>query len=526
MRYQDFNTRSLLKESDENIEVRLDGQVVPGPYNDIDHARNKASKLVSYQKGKIGEVYVNGKLKMRMQLNQPREYFDEQQLGNNRFSDYDQWRDQVEQVGASVYPQKDRVRLVAQSWDGDVIGEFNLRTNQGWFGPQGVAEGKGDFAQAIENLHGWYEEESSNPNIRVWEFDDREGGYYAQGTVYYDVTTGRVKIKFEDRDGYHGGDVNDTFDSIGDAMNVLKNITVQIRPNTGKARDFDKLGGRTVAGPDDLYKTDRAGRKGTLNKSRMDIMKASSPYRKTGPEGQLPESSVAEGFDELDAYIKSKNAPKPRGGAGVKQGVYGTPERKRGRGRGPIGGSGSATPSNRDFSRPHSIPRATPRGIDDYDANYRRELDETGGLPPNVLDLIKKIAQSTAAPEHKTAMINSLIAKHASDQGPNKHKVKTQEGLMPGEYYTYQVTFDDGSTDTINVRSDEFDFRSHYAKKGKTVTRVVQQGGIQGSGFGGTTNDPYADSRERQDRTSRAMRQYDRKLAEVAQKLRAKYLSK
>jgi hypothetical protein len=372
MRYQDFNTISLLKESDENIEVRLDGQVVPGPYNDIDHARNKASKLVSYQKGKIGEVYVNGKLKMRMQLNQPREYFDEQQLGNNRFSDYDQWRDQVEQVGASVYPQKDRVRLVAQSWDGDVIGEFNLKTNQGYLNHQGVAEG----------------------------------------------------------------------------------------------------------------------------------------------------------FDELDAYIKSKNAPKPRGGAGVKQGVYGTPERKRGRGRGPIGGSGSATPSNRDFSRPHSIPRATPRGIDDYDANYRRELDEAGGLPPNVLDLIKKIAQSTAAPEHKTAMINSLIAKHASDQGPNKHKVKTQEGLMPGEYYTYQVTFDDGSTDTINVRSDEFDFRSHYAKKGKTVTRVVQQGGIQGSGFGGTTNDPYADSRERQDRTSRAMRQYDRKLAEVAQKLRAKYLSK
>ena len=311
-------------------------------------------------------------------------------------NDYDLWRDKIEAARGEIYPQKDRVHLVAQSWDGETIGEFNLRTNQGFITnnvkeaanpaqqaaiavnmkkhhqkpktesrdsaeyddesgmahnqlksiaravhgladtirdgdnlpewvqkklslaeddlvtiwnylqgeksdeimEQGVTEGKGDFAQAIENLHGWYEEESSNPNIRVWEFDDREGGYYAQGTVYYDVKTGRVKIKFEDRDGYHGGDVNDTFNSIGDAMNVLKNITVQIRPNTGKARDFDKLGGRTLAGPDDLYKTDREGRKGTLNKRRMGTMKASSPYRKTGPEGILPEQ---QGVSEAQA---------------------------------------------------------------------------------------------------------------------------------------------------------------------------------------------------------------------------------
>ncbi len=85
---------------------------------------------------------------------------------------------------------------------------------------------------------------------------------------------------------------------------------------------------------------------------------------------------VAEGFDELDAYMAAKRAPKPKGGAGVKHGVYGTPERKRGRGRGPTGGSGSAVPSNRDFGRPRSVPRAAPMGIDDYDANYRREVDE------------------------------------------------------------------------------------------------------------------------------------------------------
>jgi hypothetical protein len=314
-------------------------------------------------------------------------------------------------------------------------------------------------------------------------------------------------------------------------MNVLKNITVQVRPNTGKARDFDKLGGRTVAGPDDLYKTDRVGRKGTLNKSRMDNMKASSPYRKTGPEGQLPEQGVAEGsddgygykslstkqimkliqsgnweavqdvvpgkhiqlrnnrngknttvhvkqdvaegFDELDAYIKAKQAPKPSGGAGIKRGSYGMPGRKIAKGmqgaRPGGGGTGHTTPGNRDFGRPHSIPRATPRGIDDYDANYRREVDEgeykdtvdkskipavqrkaqggdwkvstqdleherskspTGAaglakakqrldmnenlrqLPPEVIELLKKVAQSDAAPEHKKAIINSIMAKY------------------------------------------------------------------------------------------------------------------
>jgi len=222
-------------------------------------------------------------------------------------TDYGTWRDEINAQGGEIHPQQDRNRLVAQRWDGDVIGEFNLRTNQGYINrQQGVAEGKGDFAQAIENLHGWHEVESNNPDIRIWEFDDREGGHYAQGTVYYIEKTGRIQIEFEDRDGYHGGDVTDAFNSIGGAMNVLKNITVQVRPNTGKARDFDKLGGRTVAGPDDLYKTDRAGRKGTLNKSRMDTMKASSPYRKTGPEGQLPESGVEEatGDPKFDKMLK------------------------------------------------------------------------------------------------------------------------------------------------------------------------------------------------------------------------------
>jgi hypothetical protein len=63
------------------VTVKLDGVDVPGPYNDIDHARNKASKLVSYSKGEVAEVYVNGTLKMRLKLNTPHQYFNEEAAG-------------------------------------------------------------------------------------------------------------------------------------------------------------------------------------------------------------------------------------------------------------------------------------------------------------------------------------------------------------------------------------------------------------------------------------------------------------
>jgi hypothetical protein len=66
-----------VEESGDEFEVRLDGQTVPGPYHDFDHARNKASKLISYQKGEVAEVYVNGKLKMKLKLNTPHQHFDE-----------------------------------------------------------------------------------------------------------------------------------------------------------------------------------------------------------------------------------------------------------------------------------------------------------------------------------------------------------------------------------------------------------------------------------------------------------------
>lgn len=68
-------------EQDNVITVKLDGVDVPGPYHDIDHARNKASKLISYQKGEVAEVYVGDKLKMRLKLNTPHQHFNEEAAG-------------------------------------------------------------------------------------------------------------------------------------------------------------------------------------------------------------------------------------------------------------------------------------------------------------------------------------------------------------------------------------------------------------------------------------------------------------
>ena len=167
---------------------------------------------------------------------------------------------------------------------------------------QGMAEGLGNFAKAIDNLHGWYQDDSSDPNIERYEFDDREGGYYAYGTIEHNLKTGEIAVDFEDKSGEYDGDIKATFNSIGDAMNALRRITTQHRYNTGKAQSFDRLGDRTLAGPDDVYKTDRAGKKGTLTKSRMDTMKMSSPYRKTGPKGVLPEQGVNEAEVDSDGY--------------------------------------------------------------------------------------------------------------------------------------------------------------------------------------------------------------------------------
>ena len=190
-------------------------------------------------------------------------------------------------------------------WADSIIEDESLTSNN----PVGIPEGKGDFSQAIEQLSGWDEVEPDEPGTRQYDFDDDEGGYYAQGTVVQDLKTGQIKIEFKDDGEYGGHEINDTFNSIGDAMNALRNITTR-RSKSGKAQNFDTLGARELTGPDDVYKTDKIGKKGTLKKIRTDIMKASSPYRmRGGPKGVLPEEVDLGQYDAVKPISNSGTTP-------------------------------------------------------------------------------------------------------------------------------------------------------------------------------------------------------------------------
>jgi hypothetical protein len=187
-------------------------------------------------------------------------------------------------------------------WADSLVEDESLTSNN----PVGIPEGKGDFGKAIGNLHGWYEVDPDQPNTRQYEFDDQEDEYYADGVVVQDLKTGKIKVEFNDKAGEYGGNnINDTFNSIGDAMNALGTITTQKRYNSGKKPNYDTLALKTPVGPDDVYKTDRAGKIGTLNKGRMGNMKASTQYTmRGGPKGVLPEEEIDE--SALQAYLGDK----------------------------------------------------------------------------------------------------------------------------------------------------------------------------------------------------------------------------
>ena len=212
-------------------------------------------------------------------------------------------------------------KRVLKKFGQSAVDAANKETDKQVYGDyREVKEGEGNFAKAIDNLHGWYQVKSNKPELEIYEFDDREGGFYADGTVYHNVKTGRVKIEFEDKMGEYGGmDVNETFNSIGDAMNVLRQITIPIRQNTSKAPNFDRLARRDKVTPDSLRKTDRTGRKGTISGSHANNLKQGISFAKGthGPKGVLPEAEISEDMlaHELfkDLQIFKKGADKDIG---------------------------------------------------------------------------------------------------------------------------------------------------------------------------------------------------------------------
>jgi hypothetical protein len=94
---------------------------------------------------------------------------------------------------------------------------------------------------------------------------------------------------------------------------------------------------------------------------------------------------------------------------------------------------------------------------------------------------------------------------------PDDDNQQLGEGLYPGEYYTYLVTFDDGTSEKLNFSSDDIDWDRVGAKRNKNVVNVKQMGGIQGE----PQNTPSKPHDFPDDRgLARAQRAYDRKIPE------------
>jgi hypothetical protein len=92
-----------------------------------------------------------------------------------------------------------------------------------------------------------------------------------------------------------------------------------------------------------------------------------------------------------------------------------------------------------------------------------------------------------------------------------KKKYKVAESLRDGEHHTWTVYFDDGTSQQVNVPSDEFDVRGYFAKKGKKVTKVDKSYAVQGQQQDKVKPDNYDD---RPDRAAKAQAAHDRDLTE------------
>jgi hypothetical protein len=161
-----------------------------------------------------------------------------------------------------------------------------------------INEGEGDFETALSKLGGnwshWHKIDSHDPNVDEYNFDDGEGGYYAQGNIEHNLETGQVTVDYSDE---YDNDVKGTFDSFGEAMRALRGGG---GGHGGKAPNFDRLGHRELHTSNDLRKTDRTGRKGTLAGGPTNRLKQSIQHNKgnLGPKGILPEQGMFEGEEK------------------------------------------------------------------------------------------------------------------------------------------------------------------------------------------------------------------------------------
>lgn len=183
--------------------------------------------------------------------------------------------------------------------------------------------------------------------------------------------------------------------------------------------------------------------------------------------------------------------------------------------------------------RMKGISRAHERVVGNKPTSKDKDVDEGVAGPKNCWPGYKKVGTQPGTGKNKGKRVNdcekieekwsqkyknSINCSNPKGFSQKAHcagRKKTNESLRDGEYYTWTVHFDDGTSQKINVRSDEADVVGHFAKKGKKVEKIDYSFAVQGERYGGSVKDPDGDNQERRDREDRAFRQHDKRMMEA-----------
>ncbi len=183
--------------------------------------------------------------------------------------------------------------------------------------------------------------------------------------------------------------------------------------------------------------------------------------------------------------------------------------------------------------RMKGISRAHERVVGNKPTSKDKDVDEGVAGPKNCWPGYKKVGTQPGTGKNKGKRVNdcekieekwsqkyknSINCSNPKGFSQKAHcagRKKTNESLRDGEYYTWTVHFDDGTSQKINVRSDEVDVRGYFAKRGKKVEKIDYSFAVQGERYGSSVKDPDGDNQERRDREDRAFRQYDKRMMEA-----------
>ena len=217
-----------------------------------------------------------------------------------KLNDYDQWSNKVDAQGAVKHVQKNRTFVVAQSWNGETIGEFDTRSNQGWVmshSEQNLAE---DAASKIVSkmIPGGASVFNAADAVRRYRSGDKVGAAIAAGGVV-PITAIPAAAADLARDKYYTGSWLPS-DEQRDLANLNRQVADMDKKNWTKLPDGSERSpdGQTI--------------RGTVTKLSAEPQSKPVPGSMKPDSAELPSKSypddaqsVKEGSDNIE-QIKAK----------------------------------------------------------------------------------------------------------------------------------------------------------------------------------------------------------------------------